>query len=96
MLITIERAKRHLRIDDNNLDVEVTDQIESASAIVIDYLKINQTVVDEWELNGTPPLVAAAILLVLGELFKERESGSDPLSKGVKNLLHRLRDPALK
>jgi hypothetical protein len=42
---------------------------------------------------SAPPLIKAAVLLVLAVLFDR--PGDDPLMPGVKNILHRYRDPAI-
>ena len=101
-LVTLEQAKDHLHIEQSNTDSDsqVELQIESASAIVLDYLKVAE---DNWQdSNGlpvdVPAVIRAATLLVLGSLFENRD-GSDkeavPISTAVENLLRRYRDPAL-
>lgn len=115
MLVTLQQAVRHLRLShivlggspasDDELDL--TLKIEMAEAIILDYLKFNAGSPSPWtdELD-TPPVVQAAILLQLGELWRFR--GDDPgsiesaptfedgqLSKTITHLLRRYRDPAL-
>jgi hypothetical protein len=95
-LITLEEARTHLRLtedefEDADIAATVTFQAEAASDIVIDYLKRPD---HEWTEADAPALVKAAILLVLGALFDNREGG-DPISDAVKSLLWRYRDPAL-
>lgn len=96
MLITTEEAKQHLQIDYDDVDDEVTRLATEASAVVLDYLK---RPMNEWQgADGNPVdvpgAVAVAVKLVLGEMFKNRESAADPLSLGVMRLLERLREPA--
>lgn len=99
-LVTIEQAKTHLRVDGADADAEIGDLVLQASSIILDYLKKPAFPV-EWNApdadppgSGVPGLVRAATLLVIGELYGERESGADPISLGVKSLLMRQRDPA--
>lgn len=93
MLVDLELAKRHLRIDTDHSDEIVARRIDQASAIVRDYLKVDA---DEWDIDDTsaatlPFDVEAAVLLVIEALM----DGHEPLSQTVKDLLHRHRDPAL-
>jgi hypothetical protein len=93
-LITLDQAKRHLRMGDDE-DEEIEEKVNEASAIVLDYLKVPA---DEWAVGAVPYLVQAATKLVLGALMENREGNADgpePLSQAVKDLLHRYRDPAL-
>lgn len=113
-LITLEQAKRHLRLDipvtsppdDAELDLRL--KMEAAEHIVLDYLGVSSTSPPVWSDETTvPPLVQAAILLQLGELFRFR--GDDPgtvvssptrveagsLSPVIEGMLRRYRDPAL-
>lgn len=85
MLVDLETAKGHLRMDEDDADEVIASKIEQASSIVLDYLKV------EAEPDPVPKFVEAATLLVLEALF----DGGDPLSDVVVRLLHRYRDPAL-
>lgn len=96
MLITFDEAKRQLQVDHDDSDAEIATLAEEASMIVLDYLKKPMT---EWQDGAGAPAdvpgpVSVAVKLVLGELFKNREAGADPLSPGVMRLLDRLREPA--
>lgn len=96
MLITTEAAKAHLQIDYPDADTEIAQLADEASLVVLDYLKKPVT---EWQDEAGNPVdvpgpVTVAVKLVLGELFKNRESAADPLSPGVMRLLERLREPA--
>jgi hypothetical protein len=95
-LVTLEEARRHLRLTPSNMEdadvaADVAGKAEAATDIVIDYIK---KPAHGWTHDTAPWRAKAAILLVLGALFDDREGG-DPLSEAVKSLLHRLRDPAL-
>jgi hypothetical protein len=93
-LVDLETAKRHIRMDEDFADDVIYSKIEQASAIIVDYLKLDDP--DIWDIDSTeseeiPKVVEAATLLIIEALF----DGSDPLSDTVKNLVHRYRDPAL-
>lgn len=93
-LLGLEEAKTHLRVSGDDKDDEVMSKIAQASAIVLDYLEIDDY--DESPQTGGPENMRAATFLVLGDLWEQRESGiSNPLSPSVVALLARMRDPAL-
>ena len=93
-LITLESAKDHLRVDHDLDDGDIQNKIMEASAIVIDYLKLIE-IPESWD-PVAPEHIQAATKLILGELYRNRESSTaDVLSVAVKSLLHRSRDPAL-
>lgn len=96
-LVTLEAAKEHLRIDADDQNDEVTDRINDASDIVIDYLKRPD---HGWTDETVPGQVRASVLLVLGALWVNRDGVGDavdldPISPAVVSLLRRMRDPAL-
>ena len=95
-LISLEEAKRHLRILDDEDDIEVGEAIAAASDMVVDYLKRSDT---GWDEEGTPPLVKAATKLILAGIWADREGTGDGdyfASNGaVARILARYRDPAL-
>ncbi|UCV27004.1 head-tail connector protein [Ferribacterium limneticum] len=96
MTITVVDARRHLRIDGTNDDIELYQRLAMAEALIQAYI-------------GTPPADAlqaiqrrtdyaaaldAVTLLVLGELWMNRESSTAaPLSEHVKTLLQMFREP---
>lgn len=114
MLVTLQEASDHLRRDttDDNADLEL--KIRAASAAVLRYLKDaspyerdsnGDVVVDS---NGDPEVlfeVRAAVLLMLGELYKNREGeqggeiptqwGYGYLPRPVVALLYPLRHPSM-
>lgn len=97
-LVSLDRAKAHLRIDGNDQDEELSLKIADASDTVIDYLKRSD---HGWDATDAPGQVQAAVLLVLGALWSQREGVGqnaedlDPISPAVVSLLRRMRDPAL-
>lgn len=101
-LVTLFQVKEHLRVTIDDEDADLQGKLEMASAIILDFLKLSG-LPDAWNGEsddspgtGVPPLVQSATLLVVGELYKNREaSAADLLSPGIKDLLRRYRDPAL-
>lgn len=89
-LVTLAEAKNHLRLDGDFEDEFVELRAEMATDIVIDYIKRPE---HEWTDADAPPLIKAAVLLMLGVLNEEREGATIP--DGVKSILHRYRDPAI-
>jgi hypothetical protein len=94
MIVDLETAKRHLRRTDDDDDTNIVLKLEQASAIVLDYLKLDADTydIDASPLEEAPKMVEAATLLVLEALYVSDE---DPLTNAVKSILHRSRDPAL-
>ncbi|SAK50683.1 Phage gp6-like head-tail connector protein [Caballeronia pedi] len=98
-LVSLARACLHLRVVPGEDDTAINDLIEAASDIVMDYLK--KPVPEEWKVetdstaSTVPGPVRAAVLLVLGHLYADREGGTDPISPAVVSLLMRHRDPAV-
>lgn len=102
-LVGLPRAKAHLEITHAYRDDVISDAIEEASEIVLDYIKDRENK-NEWTEETVPALIRAAVLLVLGSLWKNREGGGgegdsidapNPLGIEVQRILHRYRDPAL-
>lgn len=107
-MISLDDAKRHLRIDFEDDDVDIALKLTLARAIVGDYIggTIYQDVLiedyaTEAEFDAAYQkatlrnnVVDAAILLVLGEIYANREAQADPLSPTVKAILERLRMPS--
>lgn len=105
MLITIEQAFRQLRIfleegEDiaNHEDREdVAFRVKVATGLVLDYIKDRENK-REWTAETAPAPVQASILLILSDLWEHRGgSASDDIiiSRAVRDMLHRWRDPAL-
>src|SRR5262245_47955261 len=108
MLVTLAQAISHLKLPIDEAATppdprlaDLTLKLAAAEGIILDYLK---TPHPEWtDETDTPPLVQAAILLELGELWRFRGDDIDSqaapqtdgyLSPTITNLLRRLRDPA--
>ena len=93
-LVTQAEAFAQLRFEEgfglpDAADVMV--KAEEASEIVLDY--VTDAEKSDWTDADCPPLVKAAIKLVLTNLYDDRSG--DPLTPGVKNVLRRHRDPTL-
>lgn len=115
LLVTLQQAKDHLRIDTDDGDADLELKIHGASGAVLNYLKganhFAQQVVDGVpvvDADGLPVYttavlfeVQAAVLLLLGYLYKDRDNDKDHeyeqgfLPRPVTALLYPLRDPAL-
>lgn len=111
MLLSLEAAKRHLRIEPENTDddEDLKVKIEEASAIVIDYIKApdrerrtGEGAPESWTELTVPGVIRAAVELVLSKLFDDRNAGDEDnevamgyLTPAVTAILHRYRDPAL-
>lgn len=99
-LITMTQAKTHLGEIPDDRDEDIREKLLEASAIIMDYLKLDD-VPDEW-IETVSPIeyripanIQAATKLVLGEIFENRESSnSDPISDAVVRLLYRWSDPS--
>lgn len=87
--LPLEKALAHLRTDPAADDVsDVQAKVAAAKAIVSGYLRRQVP----WpgpdgELVPVPDDVVTAALLVLGELYENREAGATPLSEGVRLIL---------
>ena len=95
-LVSLDRLKRHLYIDGDDHDADLTDRAAEGTAIVVDYLKATD---HGWTVETVPPNVRAAILLCAADLWERRGTGMQAgeeigLTPTVKSILHRLRDPA--
>lgn len=108
-LITLDEAKRHLRVDHTDDDADIQEKIEEASDIVLDYCKKTIGTLDpddpsivDWDAN-LPGTVRAALKFLLSELYDDRIAGTENderhalgyLTPRITALLHRHRDPAL-
>lgn len=103
-ILTLQQAKDHLNIWTpiasplDAVDRDISMKMEEAESIILDYLKSD----DGWDDTNVPPLVRAAILQQLAELYRFRgddERGpvyeDGQLSPTITNILRRYRDPAL-
>lgn len=97
MLISVADGKRHLRITDNDHDLDVQQKIAEASVIIIDYLKVGDD--PPWTTEAeTPEHVRAAIKLMLTHLYEHRGDNMETderLWDAIGRILGRSRDPTL-
>lgn len=97
-LVTLERAKDHLRVTSTVEDNEIDRKVEQASAIILDYLGSRAD--DGWS-DGTvdvPGPVETATLLMLTHLYENRGDdmkADEDAWKAIERVLMRSRDPAL-
>lgn len=91
-LVTTEEAKKRLRIDSADDDALVAELVSEATDIIVDYLKKPD---HDWTAETVPFRVKAAILLVTGSLYENRDADEEVLTANVRALIHRDRDPAL-
>lgn len=83
MLVSLEQAKLHLRADTGDGDSDILLKIQAASAIVLNYIKHDgaefidssgQVITDSsGNPIGVPADIQAAVLLMLGYLYKDRD-----------------------
>lgn len=101
MLITVEQAMNHLRLDEQPPDLE--RKIAQASAIVMDYLKIDPAEAEAspgpWTDNQRD-CVEAAVQLALEAIYDAAPQRTiadylNPTRGTIALLLARLRDPAM-
>lgn len=83
-MIDLDTAKYHLRVFGTAEDAQIERLIGLAQAIVDDYIR-------EASIGNAEKVTDAAVLLVLGELYLNREADADPLSESVRRLLERQR-----
>ena len=100
VLVTKDAAKTHLRITDNDHDVDVIEKMGAASDTIRDYLKSQND--PTWDPDTVPGHIRASVLLLLAHLYEHRgdEFGSGNTNdaavwEAIANLCRRARDPAL-
>lgn len=93
MIVTLEMVKQEVGRRDDFHDELLDRKLTEAEAIVIDYLKVAEDAYGGAGSNDFPTVVAAAVINISRILYEHPDD--DPLSEAVKNILHRLRDPAL-
>lgn len=89
MLVTLQQAKDHLRMDHAYDDDDITLKVQAASAAIIDYLKdyadsfldsAGDVIIDSTGEPDVPYQVKAATLLLVGDFYMNREpTASDPV-----------------
>jgi hypothetical protein len=78
MLVTIEQAAAHLRIDDYTDEVnDLTLKIQAASGVVLDYLEMSIDDFGDSDSDGreVPAQIQQATLLLIGDMHGYRGSG---------------------
>lgn len=98
--ITLAEAKDHLRLDGDYADDDLELKIDQAADIIMDYLKADDDTRSDWEADPSviPKHVQASMLLLLGDLWEDRNGGGgDYIKPGgvIERLLVRSRDPAI-
>lgn len=88
-LVTIDEAKRQLRIENDDQDTVITDIAADASALILDYLKTPDADYDD---TTVPLVIKRAVLALLTVLMEDRSAG---IPDQIKDMLTRWRDPAL-
>lgn len=85
MIVTLDEAKLHLRVDGSDEDALIQLYIDAASSAAASYL--NRDVPD-----AADPAIKAAVLLSIGGLYDQREDivigSSLDLNPTVRNLLN--------
>lgn len=99
-LITLETAKRHLRITDTYHDADVQRKLDQAQAAILRYLADYAD--PTWTEATVPMEVAAAIERYLTSLYEDRGDSMDTQQSldeqvwaSIRRLLTPLRDPSL-
>ncbi len=100
MLISVDAAKLHLQLLDDDHDEQLEEMIPDVSEIILNYLKLPSTSwqTTDGEPEDVPGSVRSAVKLGISAMFENPEQlpdGPQVLSQAVKDLLHRYRDPAL-
>lgn len=88
-LVSLETAKGHLRVLHDDDDTVIQLYLSAAESIVVEY--VDRVVLPEGEtlpvddataINVTPP-ITAAILLLVGDLYENRETDPDATGDAV-------------
>ena len=96
-MISLNQAKWHLRIVDDHDDAEIQIKLTMAQDIVMQHIGCLRTENPDADVARLrQDVIRAAILLVLGELWANREaSTANPLSPSIRSLLEVMREPGL-
>lgn len=99
-MITLDDARRHLRIDGNDFDAEIAQKMVIVNAMILAYVSHIRGDQASAEIIAAESIrmefseaLDAARLMSIGELWINREGSADPLSPGVKNILNLFREP---
>jgi hypothetical protein len=103
MLVEVEEVKTRIRFDNDAEDADIELAIKSASAAVLNYLKVPHTSYDDsfGVPTGVPYEVVQAVITLVG-IWKRDPAGVEMkdwemgyLPRPVMAILYPLRDPAL-
>jgi hypothetical protein len=86
MLVTVEQAAAHLRVDDYTDEVnDLTLKIQAASGVVLDYLEMTIDDFGDSDSDGreVPHSIQAATLLLIGDMHRYRDSGAPTYSEAL-------------
>lgn len=103
-LVTLDQAKKHLRLTGSDDDDDLRLKLLAAQAIIVDYLTSTDedwtATIAAWTDETVPEYVRASILLQFGELYRFRGDDIDQpvrdpgtLSPTIRALLARARTP---
>lgn len=105
-LVTLDQAKMHAGITDNDREEDLTLKLEEAHGLVLDYISRPDAdwtaEMNAWDADTAPRAVRAAVMRQFADLVRFRGDDEDDakangydLSPRVAQLLRRYRDPAL-
>ena len=90
MIVTVNEAKVHLRIEHNEEDAYIADLIEQAQTAAEDYCRVSFN-------DESPQPVKLAVLLMVGFYYENRDIPDMTTYKGMRmafeSLLYPHRDP---
>lgn len=99
-LVSLERAKKQIRVTHTEEDDDILDRIDEAEDIILRYL--NGADDPTWDESTVPGAVKAAILRQFTHLWRHRGDGEKPmpveehgLAPGVAGILAGYRTPTL-
>lgn len=88
LLVTLQQARAHLRADTEDDDADLSLKIETAGALVLDY--VSDTAKEAWTdsagepiedssgvATGVPPRIQSAVLLMTSYLYRERDGSNE-------------------
>lgn len=95
-LVTLQRAKLHLNIVDSAHDADILYKSQQASAIFLDFVKV--PIPEEKESlpwSPVPEKYQAYTLMILGELYYNRESSVVDILGKLKEVMQMDRYPSM-
>ncbi len=79
MIVTLEEAKQHLRVDINDDDGYILTLIAAAEKFIQD--ATGKT------FDSTNPLAKTVVLLLVGDLYEKRELTTDKASEKIRDIV---------